>query len=319
MSGGSDWRPGASFATLRTRAALIGQIRAYFRDRGVLEVETPSLASGAATEPHLASLTCRVSGSPREYYLQTSPEFAMKRLLASGSGPIFQIAKAFRDGEFGRLHNPEFTILEWYRPGLAYEALMDEVDEMVQGLLGIGAARRVSYVRAFEELALLDPLRAPISLLRSRVESLGITPGAKQLERDDCLELIQGALVQPRLGPGPVLVHDFPASQSSLARLRTNDHRLAERFELFVNGVELANGAGELDDADEQRRRFEVDLKERRRRGLPSVALDEHLLAAMSAGLPRCAGVALGIDRLVMLATGTQTLGEVMSFTTASA
>jgi lysyl-tRNA synthetase class 2 len=313
-----DWRPTATLATLRRRAELLARTRAFFADRGVLEVETPLVASSPASDPHLEALTTRprVTGG-RTLYLQTSPEFAMKRLVAAGSGPIFQLGRAFRDGERGLRHNPEFTILEWYRPGFDHHRLMIEVEELLTATLGMGPGERVTYRDLFLRYLDLDPLTAePADVAGCALRvGLGEVPGLPPEDLDGWLGLLLAHAVEPRLGHrGPTFVHGFPASQAALARLDPQDERVAQRFEAFVAGVELANGYHELTDAAEQRRRFEDDNAERRRRGLPEVPVDERLLAALEAGLPPCAGVALGFDRLVMLAAGVTDIAEAMAF-----
>lgn len=323
-----DWRPSASFETLRLRAELLAEIRRFFAERGVLEVETPLLAAATVTDLHLHSLSVSLEapGAPRRAWLQTSPEFAMKRLLAAGSGAIFQICKAFRDGEAGRSHNPEFTILEWYRPGFDHHRLMDEIDELLATVLGTPAAERATYAQVFERHLGIDPHRAQIAELRRAAEVHGVElAGAEPEDRDGWLQLLMSFWIEPRLGVGagaaedrPCFVHDFPASQAALARIRPpagpGEVALAERFEVYLSGVELANGFHELADAGEQRRRFEADLERRRHAGLETVPIDERLLAALDAGLPDCAGVAFGIDRLLMLRAGIDDLRQVISF-----
>jgi lysyl-tRNA synthetase class 2 len=311
----NDWQPTATFETLRVRAGTLASIRSFFAERGVLEVDTPALSAAAVTDLHLHSVVCRLDAVGRSArYLQTSPEYAMKRLLAAGSGPIYQICKVFRDGERGRRHNPEFTMLEWYRPGWDHHRLMDEVDELLQTVLGVEAGERVSYADAFRRHAAVDPHATSDAELRSRVAALGVS-GVAELDRDDLLNLLLSHTVEARLGVGrPTFLFDYPASQAALARIRPGDPPLAERFEVFIDGIELANGFHELADPGEQRRRFEADLGERRRRGLPEVAVDERLLAALAAGLPDCAGVALGVDRLVMLRIGTRDIADVIAF-----
>ncbi len=295
-------------------------MRAFFAARGVLEVDTPILGAATATDPHLASLSSRVSAvggqAERTMYLQTSPELAMKRLLAAGSGPIYQICKCFRDGEAGRLHNPEFTMLEWYRPGFDHQRLMDEVDELVQTVLCRPAGERLSYREALGRVTGLDPLTAPTAALTERARALIAAPPAlSEDDRDGWLDLILTHLVEPGLGRGrPTFVVDFPASQAALARIRPDQPPVAERFELWVDGVELANGYHELSDAGEQRRRCESHLAARGRLGLPAVPVDERTLAALEHGLPACAGVALGFDRLVLLAVGAASLAEILAF-----
>ena len=311
----TDWRPTATLDALRVRAGTLASLRRFFADREVLEVETPILSAAAVTDLHLHSVACRLDlDDRRTRYLETSPEYAMKRLLAAGSGPIYQICKVFRDGERGRRHNPEFTMLEWYRPGFDHHRLMDEVDELLQAVLGVAAGERISYGDAFRRYAGIDPHAASDSELRSRVTALGVA-GVAELDRDDLLNLLLSHIVEPRLGAGrPSFLFDYPASQAALARVRPGDPPVAERFEVFVGGLELANGFHELADPAEQRRRFEADLAERRQRGLPEVPVDERLLAALASGLPDCAGVALGVDRLVMLRTGARDIADVIAF-----
>ena len=318
---GADWRPGAGVEALRLRARLLEKTRCFFAERGVLEVETPLLSATTVSDVHIHSLRTHYEGpgaaGGRELWLQTSPEFAMKRLLASGSGPIYQVGRAFRDGERGPLHNPEFTLLEWYRPGFDHHALMDEVDLLLAALLGTAPAERLSYAEAFSRHAGLDPHRASdadlVEAARERgLEGVGLGAG----DRDGWLALLLSHAVEPRLPRSrPTFLHDFPASQAALARVRPGDPPLAERFEVYAGGVELANGYHELRDAREQRARFERDLARRRERGLPLPPVDERLLAALDAGLPECAGVALGFDRLLLIAAGAASLDEVMAFT----
>ena len=315
---GSNWRPTASMENIRLRAEVLARIRAFFADRGVLEVETPLLAAAPVTDLHLHALQCRYHGpgaaDGRVLYLQTSPEFAMKRLLAADSGPIYQICKAVRNGETGRRHNPEFTILEWYRPGWDHHRLMDEIDELLTVILGTRPGERLTYQVAFERYAGIDPHAASDEALRRRVEALGMEDTGG-LRRDDLLDLILTHLIEPRLGHcQPSFIHDYPASQAALARIRKGEPPLAERFEVFSEGVELANGYHELTDPDEQRRRFVSDLAARRVADLAEVPIDERFLAALEHGLPPCAGVAFGIDRLLMVKTGTREIGEVLAF-----
>jgi lysyl-tRNA synthetase class 2 len=305
---------------LRLRAEILAKIRVFFAEREVLEVETPLLASAPVTDLHLQALSCRYRGpgadGGRDLFLQTSPEFAMKRLLAAGSGPIYQICKAIRDGEAGTMHNPEFTILEWYRPGLDHHALMDEIDEFLSSILGADTGERLTYAEAFERHAGIDPLRASAEQLGSRSRDLlsGEAPDLGD-DRNGWLDLLLSHAVEPQLGNGrPSFVHDWPADQAALARVRPGDPPLAERFEVYVEGVELANGYYELIDDAEQLQRFESDIEARRLAGLPEPPIDVRLLAALEHGLPECAGVALGVDRLVMLAAGTRNIADVLAF-----
>jgi lysyl-tRNA synthetase class 2 len=314
-----DWRPSASVTALRLRAEVLTKIRAFFAARGVLEVETPLLGSTTATDLHLNSLKTKChgvcAGSVTEFYLQTSPESAMKRLLAAGSGPVFQICKAFRDGESGALHNLEFTLLEWYRPGFDCWALMEEVRALLGCILGSDAASCVSYGQAFQRTTGLDPFTVTTAELRGYVEQLGLSsPSAAALDHDSALDLAFAQVVVPRLSPGAVFVYHFPSSQAQMARLSPDNQAVAERFELLLEGVELANGYEELGDSEQQRRRFAVAIDRRRQQGLATVPLDTRLLRALEFGLPDCAGVALGLDRLVMLAAGAQRLEEVLAF-----
>ncbi|MCH9649137.1 MAG: EF-P lysine aminoacylase GenX [Deltaproteobacteria bacterium] len=312
------WRPTADWSRLRLRARILRQIRGFFEARGVLEVETPLLAGATVTDPHLASLETRLGGpGGRRLFLQTSPEFAMKRLLAAGSGSIFQICKAFRNGEVGRFHNPEFTMLEWYRPGFELEQLMEEVDDLLQLVLGGPAARRRTLAQVAEEYGGFDPHGASAQCLRQRAVDLELS-GLPDLPEDDRAgwrDLLVSHVVEPRLGQGsPDLIFDYPVDQAALAEVSSDSGApVARRFEAYVDGVELANGYQELRDAAELRRRFESDLAERQERGLPSVPVDENLLAAMESGLPFCSGVSIGIDRLVLLAAGAEALEDVIA------
>lgn len=314
----SQWRPACSRDLLVARAELYQHIRDFFQARGVLEVETPLLAPAIGTDPNLHPLAALYQPHPKApaatHYLQTSPEFAMKRLLAAGSGPIYQLCKAFRNGEAGRRHNPEFTMLEWYRPGYALEALMDEVEALVTTLLGPLACRRLSYAQLFQDCLQIEPHTAPLDALR-HVLAVHVETDDREADRDTCLELLYSHVIEPQL-EGAVMIVDYPASQAALARVTENAEGIAvaRRFELVVNGMELANGYDELCDAAEQRRRFAQDLALREQRGLPALPSDEALLLALEAGLPACSGVALGIDRLLMLRTGASSIAEVLAF-----
>jgi lysyl-tRNA synthetase class 2 len=322
----NDWRPTASMENLRARADVLARIRGFFADRAVLEVETPLLASAPVTDLHLAALSTEYRGPSsdggRRLWLQTSPEFAMKRMLAAGSGPIYQLCKAFRDGEAGSRHNPEFTILEWYRPDWDHQRLIDEVVDLLLVVLGNGgrgesgrAGEKMTYAEAFRRHVGLDPHIASVAELRDRASSLIERPPDLADDRDGWLDLLLSHVIEPTLGwEGPAVIHEYPASQAALARVRPGPPPVAERFEVWVRGVELANGYHELTDAAEQRRRFAIDLETRRAAGLPDVPIDERLLAALAHGMPACAGVALGVDRLVMLATGADSIDEVIPF-----
>jgi len=317
----AEWRPGADLQVLRTRAAMLADLRGHFAAAGVLEVETPLACSTAGTDPTLQPLIARYKGPvfPKgtDLYLQTSPEFAMKRLLAAGSGPIYQICKAFRDGEAGRLHNPEFSILEWYRPGFGLVELIDEVAKVLH--LALAAPEMPvecqTYGGLFESALGLDVLDASVEDLRAVARQHHIL-GAEgmQLDRDGWLDLLLSHLIQPGLAQhGLCFVTDYPASQAALARLNP-DGRTAARFEVFLHGIELANGFHELSEVEEQAARFEADNCHRRARGLPAIRIDRRLLGALQHGLPDCAGVAVGLDRVLMLRLGIDDIDGVQSF-----
>jgi len=319
------WRPGASLERLRRRAAMLADIRAFFAARGVLEVDTPQLVNAAVTDVNIHSAEVRWpgdNGPPR--YLHTSPEYAMKRLLAAGSGDIYQLCHVFRGDEQGRLHNSEFMIVEWYRRGWGCAALMAEVDALLRTLLeatALAPTRYLSYEQAFLTTLGCNPLADSDAALAECARQAGFDDALlRRCERDELLDLLMGLRIGPTLGmDAPVFVHRYPASQAALARLDPDDARVALRFELYLRGVELANGFEELGDAREQRERFAADQRVRAARKLPVPAIDEYLLAALAAGLPPCSGVALGFDRLLMIACGAQRIEEVMAFTSARA
>jgi lysyl-tRNA synthetase class 2 len=324
-----DWRPSASRERLALRATLLARTRAFFAARRVMEVDTPALVNAAVTDTHIHSLSIDLTGgvhvpgvTPPALFLHTSPEYAMKRLLAAGMGDIYQICHVARGFEQSRVHNTEFTLVEWYRLGFDLGALMDEVEALVRELCSAHPAlqvraERLSYREVFERHTGLDPLDATIPQLLAVIAPLGYrTPGP----RDELLDLIMGAVIGPELGHACLtFVHGYPASQAALARLDPVDPRTAHRFELYMAGLELANGFHELAAADEQRARFAQDLRDRQQRGLPVPRMDERLLAALAAGLPDCAGVAVGFDRVLMLAAGAAHIEEVLPFPTQTA
>ena len=321
-----DFLPTARIERLRLRARLLRTVRTFFDQRGYLEVETPLLSADATVDPNLDPFVTRwipPGAAPphgRDLYLQTSPEFGMKRLLAAGATAIYQVTRAFRNSELGRLHNPEFTLVEWYRAGDTYGDQMDVTEDLVRRVLGEAGASsrlaadrerflRTSYQEAFERHAGFAPLTMSSEDLAEAALSRKLTPppGLPRSDRDGWLNFLLLELVEPHLGQErPEFLYDYPASQAALARVRPGDPPAAERFELYVRGIELCNGYQELTDAEELRRRIrEQDA------GLP---LGSRLLDAMEAGLPACSGVALGFDRLVMLAAGASSLSEVIAF-----
>lgn len=312
-----NWQPSASIEALRARADIIGQVRRFFAERAVLEVDTPCLSSAAVSDPQLHPFATDYipdgSQAGHRVYLHTSPEYPMKRLLAAGSGCIWQLCKVFRNGETGGRHNPEFSMLEWYRLGFDHHQLMDEVEALVVGVLGCRPARRVTYASLFVEHLGLNIHQCGdadlASLGRQRCGFSGEMP------RDGWLNLLFSHCIEPTL-LAPTMVYAFPASQAALARVVEGDDEVpsAARFELFVQGMELANGYFELTDAEEQARRFRSDQLEREAMGKAPLPVDTRLVDALQAGLPSCAGVALGLDRLVMLALGAERIEQVIAF-----
>ena len=279
-----QWQPAASLENLRVRAQLNRQLRGFFEARGVLEVEVPLLARATVTDPHIDSIAAQQGGE--RVFLQTSPEFFMKRLLCAGSGAIYSLGKAFRNGEAGGRHNPEFTMLEWYRPGFDDNTLMHEVTELLQSLLPAAkSVERVSYRALFQRFLQLDPHKATLKEL----QALGRTHcniDWQDDSRDTWLDLLMTHVIEPQLGEGLVLVYDYPASQAALARVQTDNSGcpVAKRFEAYVGGMELANGYWELTDAVEQARRFGADWQQRQAMGIECYPQDPHLVAALQAG-----------------------------------
>ena len=318
----ADWRPTAGLTAMKRRAAMLAGLRAFFAERGVLEVETPLLSAETTLDLHLEPLSSRVEAPGVEcerMYLQTSPELAMKRLLAAGSGSIYQVCKAFRGGERGHWHNPEFTILEWYRVGWDVHRLMREVAALIETLLAgsrrLEPAVYASYADLLQRHAGVDPYDSSTEALRQAAEDTPSPVDTGGLDRDDLLSRLFGERVEPRFAPDRVtVVFDYPASQAAMAQLNASDPRTAERFEAYVGTIELANGYGELRDPAEQRRRLERDLASRRETGRPLPPMPSRFLAALESGLPPCAGVALGFDRLLGLELGAGRIDEVVAF-----
>jgi lysyl-tRNA synthetase class 2 len=301
---------------------LLTRIREYFARAGVLEVDTPVLSVAGTTDPAIQSFSTTYHGPGpchgARLYLHTSPEFPMKRLLAAGAGSIYQICKVFRDGESGRCHNPEYTLLEWYRAGFDHVALMGEVEsllrEVLRDIVPLAPARRWTYRELFRDYAGIDPFTTSVHEIRLALQSRGIDTRLPEDTLDGWLDLMLTHVIEPALDTGLVFVSEYPASQAALASLLPGEPSVAARFELYLDGVELANGYHELTDAAEQRRRFERDNARRSARHLAAVEPDRRLLAAMQSGLPDCSGVALGIDRLLMIAGGAKHINEVMAF-----
>lgn len=308
------------------RAALYRLIRDFFAGRGVLEVETPMLSEAGNTEPNIESFTTAFNGPaaarPGPRWLRTSPEYPLKRLLAAGVGDCYELGRVFRNGEAGRRHNPEFTMLEWYRIGWDHLGLIEETVALVQAALAMvgrtAALRSLTYRELFVQALALDPFEAPVEDLSVPLAGFGIR--GEGLTREDWLDLLITHRIEPAFPPDQItVVRDWPASQCALARIRPGTPPVAERFELYLGSYELANGYHELTDAAEQRARFEHDLARRRQRGQAEPPIDERLLNALSAGLPACAGVALGIERLLMQLAGTDDIRRVLAFAFAEA
>lgn len=318
----TNWRPTISIENLIQRAQIIAKIRNFFAERNVLEVETHLLSHASVTDIHLQSFVTDYYSAPhstsQKLYLQTSPEFAMKRLLAAGSGSIYQICKAFRnEGESGRMHNPEFTVLEWYRLGFDHQQLMNEMDDLLQLILQCPSAEKISYADLFLKYVNVNPHLTDSAKLKNCALQLGLEElkNIDATDKDIWLQLIMSHYIEPKLGiNAPTFVYDFPTTQAALARIRNDVPPVAERFEVYIKGVELANGFHELTNAEEQQARFENDLHQREKLNYAAVPMDKNLLAALQHGLPDCAGVALGIDRLIMLVTQTENITDVISF-----
>jgi len=317
-----DFAPTASWANLQLRAQILRQLRTFFEERGFLEIETPLLSADTVVDRHLDPIAVTLPDDPRnpsrgrKLWLQTSPEFCMKRLLAAGANAIFQITRAFRTAESGDLHNPEFTIVEWYRVGDDLGKGIQLLGELAESLLGKGFPELLSYGEAFERYAGVEPHEADALTLQHALAAHGVDAlAAAGNDRDTCLDLLLVHCVEPNLGTDrPTILYDYPASQAALARVRDDDPPVAERFELYAHGVELANGYHELLDADELLRRNKAVNEQRVADGKLQLPEKSRLLAAMDHGLPACTGVALGFDRLVMVAAVATSIANVMAF-----
>lgn len=317
------WQPRASLSILQTRARLYRLIRDFFDNRQLLEVEVPILGVGTCVEPYIDSLETVVNGERR--FLQTSPEFCLKRLLAADIGPLYSLSKAFRDGEQGKLHSPEFTLLEWYRPGWDERQLMEEVADLLA--LIFPSIPRVDY--AYRDIFLtvidIDPHIASVNELQQAVElriAIKLDPiKSEKQQRNRCLDLLMTHCIEPVLPEGLVFIYDYPSTQSTLAKIDVDNTgvKVTRRFEAYLTGIELANGYWELTDPSEQLERFRNDQAFRRQQNLPPFPYDQQLIAALESGMPAAAGVALGIDRLLMAMTGVKDIQAVLSFPTPNA
>lgn len=321
------WLPSASLDALRFRAHCMATVRHFFLERDVLEVDTPVLCHAGTTDPYMDVISADVvtPEGKKTMWLQTSPESCMKRLLAAGSGPIYQIAHAFRDAESGRRHNTEFMMLEWYRPGYSLTLLMNETVELIEAILQRPVVLRCHrYRQLFRDYLAFDPFTAPVDVLQAAAAChVGAT--AYEWDREALLDILMSHDIEPHLGPniskeGAVVIDavtDYPAAQAALARHHIDPEDgeiVAGRFELYWQGVELANGYDELTEAEEQKARFLADNVQRRALGRPEVTVDEALVAALAHGMPEGSGIALGLDRLIMLAYGASSLADVVPF-----
>lgn len=316
-----DWRPSYSIESLHLRARLLAQVRAFFLQRDVVEVETPLLGLHTVTEPNIESFNMQAEANTR--WLQTSPEYAMKRLLAAGAGDIYQICKSFRVKESGANHNPEFTLVEWYRREFTLQQIMQETIELICSLLfGVGGSCDVNYI-TYTEATQQVLNGSMLEMSSSKLEKIVVAHGLvhpQSLSLDQQYDYIFSNVVAPTFDTNKLtVVFHYPASQASLAKLVEDNAMLAQRFEVFFGDLELANGFVELTDAEEQLCRFKKDQEMRANSGLPAVEIDPRLLAALQYGLPNCAGVAVGFDRVAMLASNAASISEIISFDWASA
>ena len=319
MANPDSWQPAASIEVIKLRAALYQKIRDFMRQRDILEVDTPVLSHHGSTDPYIQSLHAVSSMATEKQttlYLHTSPEFCMKRLLAAGSESIYQIAHVFRDEESGKRHITEFSMLEWYRTGFDYYQLMDEVAELLINL-GLPVPDRMTYADAFKKALQLNPHTVGLDELRGIANQHGWKTDSD--DRHELLDFVFSSVVLKRvLSEKPLIIHDYPECMAALSTIKPGSQPISERFELFIGGMEIANGFNELIDAGEQRARFEADLVKRRSVMMDEPSIDEHFLSALNAGLPKCAGVALGLDRLLMVLSKTDNINKVSTFTLAN-
>jgi len=319
-----NWQATQDWQTAKNKAEILRSIRTFFEEKFVTEVETPLMSMGTITDVHLDAFTTRydfLSDTPMtestQYYLQTSPEFAMKRLIASGYGSIYQICKAFRHESYGRHHNPEFTMLEWYRIGFDHIALMDEVSELLKLVLDCSPSSKYSYQELFIRYVKLDPLTVCVDQLLNFINTNGLMSDwlSKETDIDTLLQFVFSEVIEKKIGlEAPCFVYNFPKSQASLANICPTDNRVAQRFECYYKGIELANGFNELTDSSLQYQRFIEDNNKRKINSLKEREIDLRFISALENGLPQCSGVALGIDRLVMLALKIAHIEQVLTF-----
>lgn len=310
----TDWQPSASINQLKRRAQRLAAVRAFFEERDIVEVETPVLSQYGVTDRHIDQFITHHFDQP--YYLQSSPEYAMKRLLAAGSGPIYQLCKCFRHESAGQYHNPEFTMLEWYQPGDQHHDLMESISDFLAYVFHWPRAKKISYQALFESQLHINPITCSLNALQRLTRQKINIDHINTFDRDDLMQLLLTHLIEPQLGhTEPLFIYDYPASQAALA---TIDHQqtppIAQRFELYIKGVECANGFHELTDASEQYQRFKKDQTDRQAHQKDSPTIDPRFIAALESGLPPCSGVAMGIDRLIMLDSQHQKIQEGLSF-----
>jgi len=313
----TDWQPTASLQHLQARARLLNHIREFFSSRNVLEVETPVISQAGNTDPDIQSITTTNNNNNNRRYLRTSPEFAMKRLLAAGSGDIYELGRVFRAAESGSNHNPEFTMLEWYRLGFSYHQLMDEVAQLVRqcgkGVFDQWPEQRLSYRELYQQYLNIDPFEASAETMATVAAGHGITD--IELSRKQWLDLLISHIIQPALPEHALtFIYDFPADQAALAKITNDTPPVAQRFELYLGQTELANGYQELTDAVQQQHRFDAENALRLSRGEPMCQVDQNLVAALHSGMPECAGVALGVDRFLMAICQVKSINEVIAF-----
>lgn len=314
------WQPTSSIHNIKERAKFINKIRSFFANKNITEVFTPILAPSTTPDAYIESFTTQYTGYSNnngKLYLQTSPEFAMKRLLAANIGDIWQLFTSFRNGEAGKKHNPEFTMLEWYRVGIDHFTLMQEVDEFMQYMLGTSPANKTTYKELFKKYININPHSISYNELKSIILDKEILTDFENLAKDDLLDILFTNLIEPNIAiDKPLAVYNFCESQAALSKI-VSEHgeRVAQRFEFYYKGFELANGYNELTDADEQERRFTAENNLRIENSKQPVDIDYKLIEALKSGMPECAGVAIGIDRLFMLALESENIADAISFT----